>query len=212
MTMFRQSVVRHSSGVQLLASPEPFTDYRQITPQLVHTVVQCARATFPYVIVDLEDAEHPEQVRLLAASDQIVVPLRPELVSLYRTLKLLEYLNRANVTADRITIVANRVGQPNELPTRRMAEILGLPIHHKIPEDPAGANTSFNVGVPLVLSHPKGNTAIRLGRLADGLRSPAAPMDDAAAASTWSKRFGTWASWLKPGTGKFRLPVSKVTQ
>ena len=196
MTMFRQSVVPHSSGVQLLASPEPFSDYRQITPPLVHRVVQCARATFPYVIVDLEDAEHPEQVRLLAASDQIIIPLRPDLVSLYRTLKFLEYLNRANVAADHITIVANRVGQPDELPTRRMAEILGLPINHKIPEDPVGANRSFNVGVPLVLANPKGDTAIRLGRLADGLRSPAGSPDAEQQPSRWRRRISSWASRL----------------
>jgi pilus assembly protein CpaE len=192
VTMFEHALVQHESGVRLLTSPDPFTDYRQITPQLVQRVVQYARATFPYVIVDLEDVEHPEQVRLLAASDQVIIPLRPDMVSLYRTLKCLEYLSRANMTADRITIVVNRVGQPNELPSRRMSEILGLPIVYEIPDDPAAINASYNLGVPLVLAFPKGKTALRMQHLANGLRSGPVPHNGARQTAGWGNRIVSW--------------------
>ncbi len=197
VTMFAHSVTPHASGVKLLASPEPFTDYRQITPDLVQRVIQCARFSFRYVIADLEDAEHPEQARLLGASHRIVIPLRPDMMSLYRTVKCLEFLARAKVNPEHITIVANRVGQPKELPISRLAEVLGTRIRHQIPEDQAGANAACNLGIPLVLAFPKSNTAARLARLAESLRFAGSPTADEPASSGWGQRCNGLFSWLK---------------
>src|SRR5262249_1978876 len=90
--MFDQSLGKHECGIQLLASPDLFSDYRQISPNLIQQVVQFALASFSNVVVDLEDMEHPEQVRTLAASDRIIVPLRLDFVALQRTKKCIEHL------------------------------------------------------------------------------------------------------------------------
>ena len=173
--MFEQSLIQHDCGVRLLPSPEPFTDYRQCTPQLIQKVVQFARASCAYVVVDLEDVEHAEQVRTLASSDHIIVPVRPDLTSLYRTQKCLDYLARAHVDRDRITVVANRIGQPRELPVTRMAEVLETSIVVQIPDDPAAVNTSVNLGVPLVLSAPHARSARCLVHLTEILIGEAEP-------------------------------------
>jgi pilus assembly protein CpaE len=167
--MFEQSLIEHESGVRLLPSPEPFGDYRQCTPQLIQKVVQLARGSCSVVLADLEDAEHAEQVRTLASSDQIIIPLRPDLISLYRTQKFLAYLTRAQVPRDRISIVANRVGQPRELAVARMAEVLEIPIVCQIPDDPTTVNTSVNVGIPLVMSMPNTKIARSILYLAERL-------------------------------------------
>jgi pilus assembly protein CpaE len=44
-TMFDHSLVKHESGVHLLASPEPYSDYRQIRPELIQKIVQLARGS-----------------------------------------------------------------------------------------------------------------------------------------------------------------------
>jgi pilus assembly protein CpaE len=152
--MFDQSLVRHECGIHLLASPEQFSDYRQINPQKIKQVVQFARASFPNVVVDLEDMEHAEQVQTLAASDRIIVALRLDFVALTRTKRCIDHLLRANVPRDHIMLVACRVGQSNELPADRFAEALGLPVAHRIPHDPTAVNSAVNLGVPLVLAAP----------------------------------------------------------
>jgi pilus assembly protein CpaE len=167
--MFEHSLIEHESGVRLLPSPEPFSDYRQCTPQLIQKVLQLARASCSVVLADLEDAEHAEQVRTLASSNQIIIPLRPDLVSLYRTQKFLAYLTRAQIPRDRISIVANRVGQPRALSVTRMAEVLEMPIEHQIPDDPSAVNTSVNVGIPLVTSTPNTKIARCIAQLAEQL-------------------------------------------
>lgn len=167
--MFDQSLVKHESGVHLLASPAPFSDYRQLNLQPIQQVVQFARASYPTVVVDLEDMEHAEQVRTLAASDRIIVVLRLDFVALNRAKRIIEQLQRANVRQDCITLVASRVGQPKEMGVESFAEVLGLPINHQIPDDPATVNMAVNLGMPLVLSSPKTKVAESVVKLAESL-------------------------------------------
>jgi pilus assembly protein CpaE len=167
--MFDQSLIKHESGIHLLASPEPFSNYRQISPQLIQQVVQFARASFPSVVVELEDMEHTEQVRTLAASDRIIIALRLDFVALCRTKLCIDHLSRANITRERITLVACRAGQPNELPMERFAEVLGLPVNHCIRHDPAAVNSAVNLGMPLVMASPHAKASSGIIRLADSL-------------------------------------------
>ncbi len=167
--MFDQSLIKHECGIHLLAGPEPFSELRPISPQVTKKIVQLARMSYPNVVVDLEDAEHAEQVRTLAASDRIIIPLRLDFVSLYRTKKCIEFLLRANVVKEHITLVATRTGQPKELQMSRVVEVLGFPVDHQIPNDPAVVNTSVNLGVPLVVSSPDSGVGASIIRLADSL-------------------------------------------
>jgi pilus assembly protein CpaE len=167
--MFEQSLVKHESGVHLLAGPEPYSDFQLVSPQVIQKIVHLARRHCPYVVVDLEDCEHPEQVRTLAGSDCIIVPLRLDYVSLWRARKCIEYLTRANVPREHIIPVANRVGQPKELPLDRVEEVLGLAVRHRIADDPSTVNASINLGTPIVIGSPKSKVAAQINRLAESL-------------------------------------------
>jgi pilus assembly protein CpaE len=187
-----QAFHKHECGIHLLAAPELFSDYRQITRELVQRIVQLVRNAFPNTVVDLEDAEHAEQVRTLAESDRIIMPLRPDYVSLYRAKKYLDLLAKANVSEGQIVLVANRTGQPRELPPACMEELVGMPVRHRIPNDPTTANTAYNLGVPVVISHPNSPLALSIcelvgqltGRLPD--KSPAIALSLAARLKRWS--------------------------
>jgi pilus assembly protein CpaE len=167
--MFDQSLVKHECGIHLLASPELFSDYRQINPQVIQQVIQFARESFPSVVVELEDMEHAEQVRTLAASDRIIIPLRLDFVALNRTKQYIDHLLRASVRRECIMLVACRVGQPNELPIDRFAEVLGMPVEHRIPHEPAAVNAAVNLGMPLVVASPKAKSSMSIVRLAESL-------------------------------------------
>src|SRR5262249_7855613 len=142
LAMFEQSLVKHDSGVSLLASPEPFSDFRTIRPDVILRVVQFARHAFTHVVLDLEDCEHDEQLRVLAASERIVHVVRPDFVSIRRARKLHEFLSRAKVPRDHVTVVANRLGGPKSLDGNMIAEGLGMPVEHLLPDDPDAVNRS----------------------------------------------------------------------
>jgi len=191
--LLEQALHKHECGIHLLAAPELFSDYRQVTRELVQRIVQLTRNAFPNTVVDLEDAEHAEQVRTLAESDRIIMPLRPDYVSLYRAKKYLDLLGKAKVAESQIVLVANRTGQPRELPPACMEELVGMPVRHRIPNDPMTANTAYNLGVPVVVSHPNSQLAQSIVELVRQLtgrpleEGPAAAVSLATRLKQWSE-------------------------
>jgi pilus assembly protein CpaE len=153
--MFAQSLTQHDSGVSLLASPAPLGDYRAIRPELIQRAVQFARGMFDTVVVDLEDCEHPGQVQALAASDAIVLAMRPDIVSLHRAKHCLQFLTKAGVSQDHIFVVVNRVDLPKALELSQIEPVLGMRIAHALRDDPATVMSSVNLGIPFVLASPQ---------------------------------------------------------
>jgi len=168
-TMLEHSLIRHNSGIYLLASPDPFSDYRQIKAELIQKIVQVARTAFPTVVVDLEDCQHFDQVRTLASSDRVVVPMRPDFVSLVRTKKLLHHLLGAGVVRDHVRIVVNRTGQPKELAHSQIEKALEMQIRFQLADDVASINEAINLGMPLVNACRHSKVTAGLTRLAESL-------------------------------------------
>ena len=52
--MFERSLVRHTSGVSLLAAPRTYRDVSFVTPEGAQRVLTLARKAFPYVVADLD--------------------------------------------------------------------------------------------------------------------------------------------------------------
>lgn len=164
--MFQQSLVLHSSGVYLLAGPPAFDDIALVTPQGVRQVLALARAVFPYVVLDLDRPVRPEQLAAMLQADLLLLVLRLDLVSLHNARRTLDYLKKVGVAEDRIQGVANRYGQPKELPSRKVEQALGVTILHYVPNDPARMNLATNKGVPVVLERPRAGVSRSLVKLA----------------------------------------------
>ena len=62
--------------------------------------------------------------------------------------------------------MANRYGQPKELPYSKAEEALGVKIGHYIPDDPKTINRANNSGIPAVLDSPRANVCRSIARLA----------------------------------------------
>lgn len=167
--MFEQTIVNHESGIRLLASPEPYSDCRQMRGELIQKVVHIARAEYPSVVVDLENCDHEDQVRTLATCDRIVVPMRPDVVSLVKTQKFIKHLTASGVNLGNLSIVINRAGQKKELPEDLIRTTLQVSNTHSLPDDPIAVNESINVGVPFVIGRPKSKITECLKRLSDSL-------------------------------------------
>jgi pilus assembly protein CpaE len=170
--MFEQSLVKHSSGIRLLASPEPFSPIRPLGAGVIHKVFALARNMFSNVVADFDSNAEPELLRELAESDQLILPLRPDFVSLYRTKRCLDHLTKSGIRRDMITVVANRTGQPKEIPIARVEEVLGVAIAHQIPDDPGTVNSSLVMGIPLVESSPGSKAALAMVRLGQAIVHP----------------------------------------
>jgi pilus assembly protein CpaE len=164
--LLERSLVRHASGVHLLASPRAFADVAFVTPEGVDQALNLARAVFPYVVADLDHGFREVQVRAIRQADVILLVLRLEFAALRNTRRTLDHLEQLNVDKDRVRLVVNRYGQPKEVPAAKAEEALGMKIFHFVPNDPRAVIRANNNGVPFVFETPSAKVSKNVTRLA----------------------------------------------
>jgi pilus assembly protein CpaE len=164
--MFEKVLVPHPSGVQLLASPQVFGGMRVVTARGVGQALTLARMLFPHVVVDLEDCFHEEQVVTVREATVILLVVRLDFTSLRNARRILEHLTELGVPEARVRLVANRYGQPGELPLAEAEAALGVKIAHHVLDDPRTINRANNTGIPAVLKAPSARVAQSMSQLA----------------------------------------------
>jgi len=164
--MFERSLVRDKHGVHLLDSPRTFADIAHVNIQGVTKALSLGRQLFPYVVADLDDSFHQEQVETLRQADAILLVLRLDFTSLRNTRRTLEHLDHLGVSRDKVRLVINRHGQPEELPAVKAEQALGMKIFHTIPNDPETINWANNNGIPAVVEYPGAKVSKSLSQLA----------------------------------------------
>ncbi len=165
-TMFDRMLVRHSSGVHLLGSPQLFQDIRRVTPAGVTEGLRLAKTYFPVVIVDLEDCFHDEQIVALRQADSILLVTRLDFTSLRNCRRILEHLQELDVPSAKVRVVVSRHGQPNELPVDEAEDALGQKMTQFIPEDVKTVNGANNIGIPVVTHAPNTRVAQAMASIA----------------------------------------------
>ncbi|HYV39497.1 MAG TPA: hypothetical protein VE988_27655, partial [Gemmataceae bacterium] len=165
--MFEKTLTRHDAGIHLLSAPPQWTDSRAVSPEGVSLALNMARKIYSHVVVDLEDCFHDEQVKVLQQTTHLLLVFRLEFAGLRNARRSLEHLDNLGVARRKIRLVANRFGQPNELPPDEVEEALGQKIAFYVPNDPKTANGAHNTGIPVVLKEPGCKLAQSLSELAN---------------------------------------------
>jgi pilus assembly protein CpaE len=168
-TLFQQSLIRHESGVHLLGAPRYFEDIAWVTPEGVHQAIELAKASFPYVLVDLDHSFRAEQLQVLREADLILLVIRLDFASLRNARRSLEHFERLEIDRSRMRLIVNRFGQPKEIAYSKAEEALGMKIFHYVPDDPKSINRANNNGVPVVLESPRAAISQSVAKLAVGV-------------------------------------------
>ena len=171
-TMFERSLVAHASGVRLLAAPLHLSDVARVRVEGIAHALNLALAEYPYVIVDVPATFREEPKVVLRHADLIVVVFRLDFSSLRNVRKTFEALEAMDIPPEKIRLVVNRYGQPQEVPYAKAEEALGRKIHHYLPEDPKTINRANNHGVPAVVEAASAKVSKALVQLAVSLKHP----------------------------------------
>ena len=171
--MFERSLVKHDSGVHLLAPPREMHEAPQVRPEGVAQAVALARASFPQVVVDLDHSFHEEQLVVLRQADVVLIVLRLEFASIRNVRRTLDHLAGLGIDKDVVKVVVNRSGQPQEVPRAKAEEAIGRKIDAFVPEDAKGVNRAANQGTPILLSAPSAKVSRSLANLAREVGAPA---------------------------------------
>lgn len=167
--MLERSLCRHSSGLAFIPCSRKGENPTKLNFSAVEHILVLARSFFDFTVVDLEDCFHVEQVQAVRSVDELFIVLRLDFASLRNTRRILEEIDRLGVPRSRIRLVANRSGQPSELPIAKAEEALGMRVIFRIPEDPKVMNLASNTGLPAVMQQPTAKASRHLTELAHAI-------------------------------------------
>jgi pilus assembly protein CpaE len=150
-TIIRSTMLKHSSGLHLLASGYEGFEDAEPRPGSAMRVIGLLRSMHRHVVVDCGQVLAPAVKEALDCSDHVVVVTTLSLPAIRRTKRLLEALRAARYPGNKIAVVVNRyVNEQKEL-LAETEDMLGVQVSGLIPNDYGTASEAINHGKPLTI-------------------------------------------------------------
>ncbi len=150
LTLLKRSIIQHGSGLFVLPHPISMQEAAAIDPEILRRLLGMLRSAFGTVVLDTSIGLHASDFTAFEISDLILVVVHLELLCLRNTARLINLFRQFDGLAEKVKLVANRVGSfESEISLKKAEEILKAPISWQIPL----ANKAFQDarirGVPL---------------------------------------------------------------
>lgn len=166
-------MVKHSSGLHLLARPNAFAQADQITAAHCSAVLSALQQMYEYVVVDGPNRFDTGGSVVIDMSDVTLVAVQLLVTSVRNVHRMMEELRGAGYNMERFRLVCNRVGlESSHLAIEHVEHTLGRKIDYQVPDDWKAVSSAINMGIPLLEAAPKSRVR---GAIQDIARSIAAP-------------------------------------
>jgi pilus assembly protein CpaE len=150
--LLRRAISRQSSGVQVLPRPAEIEDAAKIDPDALRRLLHIAKEAYSSVIVDTSKALQATDFVAFEMADVILVVFQLDLIGIRNTTRFLKLLRQYDGMADRIKLVANRVGGFDaEIGLKKAETTLGAPISWQIPNATKLVHDSRCKGLPIAV-------------------------------------------------------------
>lgn len=143
-------LLRHSSGLHLLDSPETVDVVRQASPSAVEHTLSFLSEIYQFVVVDCPPGLTDVTLACIAQSDLIVIVLTAELPAIRNAVRYIEHLEKLGVNSSKIQIVLNRHSKKGPLDDERIEKALGRKISLRVPNAYNDVIRAINAGTPIV--------------------------------------------------------------
>lgn len=150
-TIIRSSMVKHSSGLHLLASG--YEGFDEAAPTIGSTmrVIGLLRSMHRHVFIDCGHVMEPAVKEALDCSDQIIVVTALSLPAIRRTQRLLNVLSTAQYPPGKVLVVVNRYHSDQREFLAEAEALLGVQMAGMIPNDYGTASEALDHGKPLTI-------------------------------------------------------------
>jgi len=165
-------LVRHASGVYILAEPPMIEDAEQISADQVRDVLSTLRSMFDYIIIDTPHQFDERTLTALEMSDIVLLVSLLNLPSLKNTQKCLELFGRIGLRDERVRLLLSRYLPNDEIPKESIEGIMNTPVFFSVPNDYPTVISSINRGKLLSEVAPDKEVTMSFDRMAELLEGP----------------------------------------
>ncbi len=148
--LVRQVLVRHDSGIDLLLAPPSPETAELVTPEALPPILDILRASYDYVVVDVDKRLDEVNLRIFDAAEVIYVVLTADLSSLKNVRIMLETLANLGYDSARVQLVLNRSTAFTGINVKNAEGALRRTLDHQVVNDYRAAISALNSGAPVL--------------------------------------------------------------
>ena len=172
----RELVVKHKSGLEILAGSDSFDRPGPGDTTGLEEVLRLLSKTYDYIVIDAGCHMSSSAVGALYTADTICMVANPDVPCVRNAQRLLERVRQLGPADERVRVLLNRAAEPFPIPPAQIQSALGHPIYHMFPSDYKTVSGALNSGVPLTMSD-NSDMASQFDRFTRRLIDPATDTD-----------------------------------
>ena len=147
--LLRGYLLHHSSGLDLLDSPETVDTIHGASPSTVEHTLAFLAETYPFVIVDCPPGLTDGTRACISQSEQVAIVMTAELPSVRNTVRYIEHLAKLGYSSNSIHVVLNRHSKKGPLSDDRIEKAMGRAISLRVPNSYNEVIRAINSGAPI---------------------------------------------------------------
>lgn len=145
-----ESLMSRADGFGVLPGVPEYVPGQEPEPGRLAKLIEVASQTYTHSVVDLPSGLDEESMRVVTDSaSAVIVVLTPELPALWRTHRLLTFLERT-AGMDKLRLVVNRSAKGDLINEKEIQKVLEHPVYWSLPNDYGAAISAINSGKPIV--------------------------------------------------------------
>ena len=180
--LLRGFLLHHSSGLDLLDSPESVDAIHGAAPSAVEHTLAFLADTYQFVVVDCPPGLNEGTRACISQSEQVAIVMTAELPSVRNTVRYIEHLLKLGYSSSSIHVVLNRHSKKGPLSDDRIEKALGREISLRVPNSYNEVIRAINTGAP-ISSGNKSDFAAAIHKWAQELTNGASKKPNAAVAA-----------------------------
>ena len=143
-------LIRHTSGLSVLASPEQYTPFT-LVPSGIQRLFNILRRQFSYIVVDAGTAAGAAADTLLDLADEVYLVTEVSIPALRNARRMLTFMTERRNNSH-VEVILNRFNAREfEIDENSATKALARPVDWKIPNDFPSVRMAENTGVPLAM-------------------------------------------------------------
>lgn len=142
-------VTRHSSGMEVIPSPDSCGPLEDAPPDAIGRVLDDLRPRYDYVLLDSSLQYVPQIAAMMDASDEVALVSTPDVASVRDLARRIEHLRAVAGFTNKLRIVLNRSTSDDAVTSADIQDAVHFPISVAVPNNYSELMRAINAGEPI---------------------------------------------------------------
>ena len=143
-------VVRHSSGLDVIASPETAGAYSESKRHELERVMDFLRREYDCILIDSSVGYRESKISIIEQADQVYLISTPDVASLRDLARLVESMSLSDSSLNKLRLVINRSTANDSLSQAQIQKAVRFPVFASVANSYGELVRAINEGEPLV--------------------------------------------------------------